>query len=160
MKVEDIMCETLLNSYMDLEALCDKVDERMLRYGLYSANFHTDIFNVFDKMTGLINEKIAYCNIKVLIEEACAEITSSTELQHKYLLGYKNEDIIKKFGLNIRTFFRKMQRQKEKVFFVMKNRQSKKQLFDLISSSTALTKRFDLLIEQELEKEKEFDNVI
>lgn len=159
MKVEDIMCETLLTSYRDLEALSDKVDGRMLRYGLYSANLDTDFFNVFDKMTGLINEKSAYCNIKVLIEEACAEITSSTELQHKYLLGYKNEDIIKKFGLSARTFFRKVQRQKEKVFFVMKNRQSRTQLFDLISSSKALTKRFDLLIEQELEREKELGNV-
>lgn len=156
MKVEDIMCETLLISYKDLERMCKRVDAFILNYG----NQLASIFNVFDKMTDLINEKIAYCNIKVLIEEAFAVTEKNIELQYKYLLGYKNEDIIKKFELSERTFFRKIKKQKEQIFCEIKKRHSNKQLFDLISSSKELTMQFDYLIEQELKKEKELDDDI
>lgn len=151
----EFVCEFLLNIYKDLELSCEHIDKSILNYAVHSKNANINI--IFNKMVELTQEKIACCNIKVLIEEACAELGSDTELQYRYLLGYKYEDIKKIFGISKRTVYRRIEEQKKDLFFIIKQKQNNIQLFNLIASSQMIMRKFNEFIRQTSKKEQSND---
>ena len=109
---EKIICEVMFNAYKDLERLCNKAEERAWRVALGSIN--NDVLTVAEKIIRLNNEKIAYCNIKVIIDEAVKNIGKSAELKAYYIDGLTLEVIAEREDIATSTLHGKVERQLKK----------------------------------------------
>ena len=135
-----IVCKTMLYSYKDLEQKCKEVDETLLRIGYTSYN--ANVFETFDKMANLMVEKIAYCNIKFIIDEAITKMKKSTELKYFHISGIDYKDIVGKYNINQRTLFRRLKRQRDSLTKNILSQYEVVDLFNIISDSKWLMNKY------------------
>ena len=137
---EELICECILNSYKDLERLCDICDKTILKYAIKSHG--NDIYKAFDVITSLMNEKNIYCNIKVILDDAINRLKNNTELKQRYVFGVRIMDMQEVFGLKENTIVKRIKRQKEKLFSCLQSKYSFEQLYDFIKNSKYLMNRY------------------
>nr|DAG81684.1 MAG TPA: hypothetical protein [Caudoviricetes sp.] len=135
-----ILCEVMLRSYKDLEAKCELIESRAVRYALSSMN--KDIYTCAETLLSLNNEKITLCNVKVVVDEAVKNIGRNAELKAFYLDGTHYMDIIQQEHMSLRTFFRRAKIQKERLCEAIQERYSDECLFELVRGSRWLFDRY------------------
>lgn len=154
---EKIVCEVLLKSYKDLETLCEVCDHKTMSLAL---NNNTDIFSTIESMNKYYIEKLAYCNIKVIIDEAILKIGHCDELKYLYFQGLKYQDLIDiielktytKFGKDWEyrnpenTLVNRVRTQKKKLYNYLIRRYGIEKLFDLLKDSKTLIYRYEMLL--------------
>lgn len=83
------ICEALMYRYKDLEARCERIDHDIKVKARGSRN--KDIFEVYDEIMRLTNEKIACINAKVIIDDALDRMLCTTEIRAQ--LNKEDDDI-------------------------------------------------------------------
>lgn len=105
---------TLLVSYKYLEQLCDTID-RVVKLTAQSSYFNfgsyfqlNDINNVSNKLYKLINKKIDYVNIKVIVDKALKNMPKrrAKYLILKYIQNLQTSEIAEVLNISSRTYFR------------------------------------------------------
>ncbi len=146
----NIICKTMLYAYKDLERKCKRVDNELLRVGVNSYSRH--ILEAFDKMANLIQEKRAYCNVKVIIDEAIKETQNIEELKNYHILGISIKDIAIRFDIKENTIIKRLIRQEKKLFEAILKKYEDIKLFKIIADSKWLMNKYREFIA--LEKQK------
>ena len=131
----EAITETLLIAYKDLERYCDLVEHKVNK--CIARSMFGDIYEAFDTMVKLTNEKIAYCNCKVIIDEALKGMTA-TELKLRYIKGLTIEQTAEATGQNERTICRKVRSQKERLMLRILNEYKQEFLLQMIQDSPNL----------------------
>lgn len=142
---EKIVCEVMLFAYKDLEKQCEKVEAQALRFALGSRN--RDVFESVETLLKLTDEKIAYCNIKVIIDEALKSIGRNVELIDYYINGLDYKAIIEREKIYERMFFRRIKRQKELLCKAILKQYDVDYLFAMIRESEWLTKQYQTTLD-------------
>lgn len=156
---EKIVCEVLLRSYKDLEALCEIADQKILSWALKQ---NADMFQTIERMNKCINEKIAYYNIKVLIDEAIKNIGHCEELKYNFLKGIsstKLENIIElktyeykgqvcEYKNKRNAFVNRIRTQKKNLFNYILRTNNHEKLFNLIKDSGTLMHRYNTILKR------------
>lgn len=150
---EKVICEVMLYAYKDLEAHCKKIDEKALRVALASMN--RDVHESADEIIRLTDEKIAYCNTKVIIDEALKGIGRHAELKAFYIDGVDYKDIIQREAITERGFFHRLRKQKEKLYQYILDNHKGQDLLAMISDSKWLSGEYIALLKAEREKQNE-----
>lgn len=137
---EKIICEVMLKSYKYLEAMCDQVEAKAIICALGSRN--KDVFECAERLIQLNNEKITYCNIKVIIDEALNSISRNDELKAYYIDGEFYKDIAQREKITERTFFYRLKKQKKLLFEAIQEKYDTECLFELVRGSRWLFDRY------------------
>lgn len=135
-----IVCEVLLHSYKDLEKKCEFMEERAVKFALQSMN--KDAYTCAETLLKLNNEKITLCNIKVVIDDAMNAISENDELRAFHCDGLSYKQIVQAEQISLRTFFRRIARQKEMLFEAIQERYSDECLFELVRGSRWIFNRY------------------
>jgi hypothetical protein len=135
------ICEVMLYAYKDLERMCDTVEAQVWRVALGSIN--NNVYDTAEKIIRLNNEKIAYCNIKVIIDEALKQMKRCDEIKAYHIDGLYYKDVIKQEAYTERTYWRRLQRQREKLYQIIIDSNKAEDLQAIISDSRWLTGRYN-----------------
>lgn len=127
------ICEVMLHSYKDLEERCNGLEYKTRR--LCERSMHAGIHDTFTKAVSLINEKIAYCNVKVIIDKAVGKIGDSKALQDYYFKGRDVKSIARDYGLTAPKAVELIEKQRQCVFKAILTAYSTEKLLDIISDS-------------------------
>ncbi len=144
---ENIVCEVMLYAYKDLEKRCENLDCKVERVALASMN--KDVYQSIETICKLTDEKITYCNIKVIIDEALNKIGKNAELKALHIDGEHYKDIIQREAINERTFYRRLKRQRELLCKAILKQYAVDYLVALIRESKWLMKQYYKIIEYE-----------
>ena len=136
----DKVCEVMLYAYMQLEHRCEIIDKDIYRTAVHSA--FKDTMGVVKDIERLTAEKIAYINVKVIIEKATARLKHSYELKQHHFNGLKIEQIATTLGGNIKTIACRIRRQREKLYKEILKEYSAEELLNIISDSQWLMRRY------------------
>lgn len=111
----NIWARTLLISYKYLEQLCNTIDRMVEKqatssyynFGNYVQN--SDILIVSKRLYKLMNKKVDYINIKVIVDKALKEMPKrkAKYLILRHIQNMSIPDIANVFNISERTFFRK-----------------------------------------------------
>lgn len=134
------ICEVMLYSYKDLEEKCNGVEYRILKQAQRSRR--ADIYETFDKLVLLINEKIAYCNVKVIIDEAVEKIGDSRVVKGHYISGRSLKAIAEEYCLTTDEMSEMFFKQKKAVTRAILDAYSTDKLFEIISDSKWLLNQY------------------
>lgn len=149
---DKVICKVMLSAYKDLEKMCNRVEERAWRCALGS--IHNDVKEVADKIIQLNNEKIAYCNVKVIIDEAIKGIGRSTEIKGYYIDGLSTLDIIKQEQITEEAYRKRIERQRERLYQFIMDNYNREFLSSIIEDSYWLKNKYREKIEAEKPKIK------
>ena len=111
----NIWAKTTLSCYRYLEKICDAIDglvetSAMNSFYVSTNSSQNSIAKVADKIIELSQRKITLINLKVIIENAlsnCGELQTNI-LTEKYIEKNKAQDIAQRYGLSMRTYFRRL----------------------------------------------------
>ena len=120
--IKNIWAKTILKSYRYLERIADAIDRMIESRGLFSMNqnssnyYYTNIWSVSEKLIELSERKVKLINLKLLTEQALSKCGKeyANLLISKYINNNTNEQIIEKYNLSTRTFFRKIERAEQR----------------------------------------------
>ena len=144
------ICEVMLYSYKDLEEKCNGIEYKIRKQ--CEKSMHTSIYDTFDRVVLLINEKIAYCNVKVIIDEAVAKIGDGKAIKEHYCLGRDLKRIADEHSLKVPQVVELIEKQKHEVIMAILRAYSPRRLFDIISDSR-------WLVNQCIAKEREWEQL-
>lgn len=136
----NIICKTLLYAYKDLEWKSKMVDKELLKVAVRSAS--RPIYEAFDKCANLLMEKQAYCNIKVIIDEAIKETNGVEELKYRYVDGLKLCEIAEKVNYSIQCVETRSISQCDKLFETMLNKYGSRKMLEQIAKSRWLKYKY------------------
>lgn len=120
--VKNIWAKTILKSYRYLERIADAIDRMIENRGMFSMNmnsnnyYYNNIMSVADKIIELGERKIKLINLKLLTEralKACGK-ESANLLISKYINNKSNDEIMERYGMPPRTFYRKIDKAEAK----------------------------------------------
>lgn len=137
------ICEVMLNAYKDLEEKCKGIDYKILKEAQRS--MRADIYDTFDRVANLINEKIAYCNVKVIIDEAIEKIGDNQYIKGVYILNKTITETAEAHCIKTVEAFALYEKQKKAVYRAILDAYSTEKLFDIISDSKWLVGRYRAL---------------
>ena len=143
-----VVCKTMLYEYRNLEKYCDNVDGQLWRCGMKSRNIN--VYEAVDRLVKLNNEKIAYCNIKVIIDEAFEALPEKYELKAYYIDGVEFAKLEAETGIQAKSLFRRLEKQRNALCLNILSRYDFDYLFGLISDSRILLSRYRQLHNAEL----------
>lgn len=111
-----IIARTLLISYKYLEQLCNTIDRMVEKqatssyYNFGSFVQNSDILNVSKNLYKLMNKKIDYINIKVIVDKALKEMPKrkAKYLILRYIQNMSLAEIANLFSISERTLFRRL----------------------------------------------------
>lgn len=140
----EVICEVMLCAYKDLEVRCAVVEDKILRVAVSSMTMNT--YQAVEKLFALNNEKIAYCNTKVIIDEALQQMRNKSVLVAHYIHGKTCGEIAKKLNVTERDIELVITRQRQKVLRNILKRYSIETLFSIISDSKWLRHKYSQFI--------------
>ena len=138
---EKVVCEVMLYSYKELEERCKKLDDRVLSVALRSIN--KDVYESVEMICELTDEKIAYCNIKVIIDEALNKIGRNDEVKAYHIDGELCKDIIAREKISERAYFHRIKRQRAKLYEAITDKNDSEYLAGLIRASRWLLSEYN-----------------
>lgn len=144
---EKIVCEVMLYAYKALEDRCEKLDDKVLRVALGSMN--RGVFESTNEILKLTDEKITYCNIKVIIDEALNKIGRNDEVKAYHIDGEYYKDIIAREEISEKTYFRRLKKQRAKLYKAITDKYDGEYLAGLIRESKWLMEQYHKIIEYE-----------
>ena len=108
--------KTILSVYRYLERICGAIDKIILNTGLSSRNvsltnyFRNDALSVSQKIIDLSQRKVSLINLKLLTEQCLKKIKTDDArlLILCYIDGMKRRELADKFGISMRTIFRRI----------------------------------------------------
>lgn len=107
---QKIWAKTLLSSYNCLEKISSAIDSLVVSQGVSSARNHLSTIENAEKIINLIQRKKLLINLKVLIEQTIAELSTSSAkiLVLKFFDRVKSEVCLEVLAMPRRTFFRRV----------------------------------------------------
>ena len=133
------ICEAMIYTYAELENLCDICDGKIYKKAVHSIG--QDAHKVYAVIRKYINEKIAYCNTKVIIDEALKGLKRSHELK-AFLAGEKEQEIARRYGIETSTAVVRIQSQIWQLTQQILKTYSTGKLLDVICDSHVLMSRY------------------
>lgn len=136
-----IICEVMLYAYKELEDKCKKIDYKVLRVALGSRS--NDVFESADRIYKLTDEKIAYCNTKVILDEAFKQMKRCDEIKAFHIQGLQCKDIAEQYNINVNLVCKRLVRQREKLYQTIIENNKAEDLQAIISDSGWLAGRYN-----------------
>lgn len=149
---EKVVCEVMLYAYKELEERCKKLDDKVVRVALASRS--NDVYESAERIYKLTDEKISYCNIKVIIDEALNKIGRNDEVKAYHIDGEYYKDIIAREEISERCYMSRLQRQRAKIYKVITEKYDSEYLAELIRASGWLLSQYNKAIDKEKPKIK------
>ena len=134
------ICEVMLYAYNQLEHRCEGIDRDIKRTAVKSAL--RDTMETVNDIDRLIAEKIAYINVKVIIDKAMGSLKHSYELKQYHFNGAKIEQIATTLGETTNAINRRLQRQRAKLYEAMLKDHRAEELLNIIGDSQWLMRRY------------------
>jgi hypothetical protein len=141
---DKVICEVLLYGYKELERRCEVIDIQVLRIALASRN--NDVYESAERIFKLTDEKICYCNAKVIIDEAVKKMKKCDELKAFHIQGLQSKEIAEQEGILVATVLKRLQRQRDKLYQIIIDSNQSKDLQAIINTSRWLTSRYNTII--------------
>lgn len=149
---DEVILKVFLQAYKDLETKCKVVEIQSLRVAFASRN--KDVYECVETIIALNNQKITYCNVKVLIDDAISHIGRISEIKAYYLDAEDYKDIIKRINITERQLFGRIKRQRIEMLRYIKTQYDTEFLTGLISGSRWLMSLYNKEIKK-AEKERQ-----
>lgn len=117
MNEEIIWTKTILKVYRYLERISGAIDRLVLRCGLGSGSFNSQMFyqnnvlSISQKIIDLSERKVTLINLKVLTETILKKLKAEDAkiLIEKYVDGRKYKDICLRNQISLRTIYRRLE---------------------------------------------------
>lgn len=135
-----IVCRVMLYSYAALVEKCEVIDKHIYNTAVRSAFKNT--VETYKEIERLTSEKIAYINVKVIIDQAMGALKRAYELEQHHLKGKTIEQIATALNTKDKTVARRIDRQRAKLYEVMLNHHSAEDLLDIIYDSEWLMNKY------------------
>ena len=149
---EKTVCEAILYAYKDLERMGEAVEEQAMRCAIGSRN--RDIFECADELTRLTNEKIAYCNAKVIIDKAIKQMSRCDEIKAFHIQGLQCKDIAEQGNVTIDTVLKRLSRQRQRLYQIIIGSNKAEDLRQIIRDSKWLTGRHKAILKAQSKEAK------
>lgn len=134
------ICEVMIYSYAEFEKLCDLCDK--IVYKKATKSMGQDAHKVYDVIRRYMNEKIAYCNSKVIIDDALNEMKRTDELKAFHFEGLSGEKIAERYGIEPMQAIARVQVQRKYLIEHILKKYSAEKLLDIICDSGILMSRY------------------
>ena len=134
------VCRVMIYSYKELEDRCEAVDKAIYNTAIHSAFKNT--IETYKDIERLTREKIAYINVKVIIDQAIATLKRKYELEQHHIKGITIEQIAITLNIKSHTIQRRVELQREKLYEAILNTHSGEKLLDVICDSQWLMNRY------------------
>lgn len=134
------ICAVMLYSYPMLEDKCEMIDKDIYHTAIYSAFKNT--METYKEIEQLTNEKIAYINVKVIVEQGISNLGRSYEIVQHHLKGVRVLELTQRLGVAERTIRGRLARQRAKLYEEILKIYKAEDLLDIISSSQWLMYRY------------------
>lgn len=143
------ICEVMLYAYKDLERMCDKIEEKTWRIALGSIK--NNVYEVADRLMNLTNEKIAYCNTKVILDKALTQMKRCDELKAYHIQGLQCNDIAEQYNISVNLVCKRLGRQRERLYQIIISNNKAEDLRAIINNSRWLTGRYNAILEAQIQ---------
>ena len=140
------ICEVMLYAYIQLEHRCERIDNDIYRIAVKSAFNNT--MEVVKEIEQLTAEKIAYINVKVIIDRATDRLKQSYELKQYHCNGIKIQEIATTVGMKEKSICTRLVRQRAKLYDEILKEYSTEELLNIIGDSQWLMRRYKQAIKQ------------
>lgn len=135
-----VICRVMIYAYRELESRCAGIDKVIYNTAIHSAFKNTmETYNEIERLT---REKIAYINVKVIIDQALASTKNKYELMLHHIDGVSIVDIAEQLGASDTAIDRRVLRQRAKLYDTILNIYSGEELLDIIGDSGWLMHRY------------------
>ena len=115
--------KTLLYVYKYLDRVCDGIDSLVEESALHSFYHRSEnqVYRVAERICNLSERKAKLINMKVLVDKCLlkSEKQNAQLLIEKYIDDESSEIIAERHGLNVRTYFRKLNQAENSFSFLM-----------------------------------------
>lgn len=135
-----VICKVMLCSYRGLESKCDRIDKDIYNTAVHSAFKNT--VETYKDIEQLTREKIAYINVKVIIDQALANLNRTYEIVQHHIKGVSIAQIATTLGATDNTIERRAYRQRVKLYDEILKEYSAEELLDIICDSGWLWGRY------------------
>lgn len=135
-----VVCRVMIFSYRELEHRCELIDKAIYNTAVRSAFKNT--MESYKEVERLIQEKIAYINVKVIIDQALHKVGKVYEIEQHHIAGVSVEKLAEQLKSNTNTIEHRLCRKREKLYRHILNVYSGEQLLDIICSSHWLMNRY------------------
>lgn len=134
------ICEAMLYTYAELESLCNLCDKVIYKKAVHSAG--QDAHKVYAVIQKYMNEKIAYCNTKVIIDEALNELKRADELKAFHFEGLSLNEIADRYGIDATLSASRVTNQRQHLCRHILKKYSAEKLLDVICDSSILMSKY------------------
>ena len=135
-----LICSVMLFNYNALEKRCEWIDKTIFNTAVHSAR--KDTWEVCKRIEQLTQEKIAYINTKVVVDNALATLNRTYELEHHHFNGGSIEEIANALNEKWKTIEQRACRQREKLYQAIESSYTAEELLEMISGSAWLMHKY------------------
>ena len=141
------ICSVMIYSYKGLEKRCDLIDKNIYNTAVRSAFRNT--VEVYKEIEQLTREKIAYINVKVIIDQSLATLKCRYEITQHHIKGEGIEQIATTLNVKRKIIDKRLQRQRTKLYEAILNTYSAEELLNIIYDSDWLMNRYKSELKQQ-----------
>ena len=128
-----VICRAMIYSYRELEQRCKRIDIIIYNTAIHSAFKNT--METYKEIERLTREKIAYINVKVIIDQALVLLKGKYEFEQHHIKGESVEQIATTLNVKWHTVETRLIRQRAKLYENILKRYSGEELLDIICDS-------------------------
>lgn len=140
------ICRVMLYSYPMLEHKCEEIDKDIYNTAIRSAFKNT--MATYKDIERLTNEKIAYINVKVIIEHGISLLTSNYEIKQHHLKGVSLTDLAQALGASEIAVRDRIRRQRARLYERVLSVYKTEELLDILCNSNWLMSRYKRELKQ------------
>lgn len=148
---DKIVCKVMWYSYKGLEDRCELLDKDIRNTAIRSAFKNT--MEVVGEIERLTAEKIAYINVKVIIDEALRSLNRRYEIVQHDIKGKTLEQITTELNAKKNTIDSRLTRQRVKLYEAILERYSGEELLNIICDSPWLMNKYRKELKQTAQNE-------
>lgn len=146
-KYDKAICRVMIYSYRGLENRCDTIDKALYNTAVRSA--FKDTWETYKEMERLTREKVAYINVKVVIDQALIALKRKYEIEQYHIHGVSREQLAERLNTNLNTIDKRLARERAKLYEAILNRYSGEELLSIICDSEWLMNSYKREANQE-----------
>lgn len=149
----EALCDVMLKSYKYLETKCKMIEYQAWKCALNSQN--SDAYQCAETLIKLNREKLTYCNVKVIIDEALNKIGRNTELKDYYIYGVYYKNTMIRENISRRTYYYRLDKQKQLLFNAIKEKYDDDVLLETLCGSRWLFNMYNKAVKRATKSDKE-----
>ena len=137
---DKVICRVMFYSYTMLEDKCECIDKDIYCMAVHSAFKNT--MATYQAIERLTNEKIAYINVKVIIDKGIRNLKRNYELVQHHFNGVTIDELAQRLGTTVRAMTARVKRQREKLYEEILKEHKAEELIDILYQSYWLMHRY------------------